>query len=98
MPHEDPLVVTLKVANCIVKRVLIDGGSTMKVMLYSKFQQIDLLDKEIIPITTPLVGSDGASMVPMGIKLEVTAGYRLLRVEFVIVNAISLYNIIMRRG
>lgn len=35
-------------------------------------------------------------MVPMGtIKLEVATGERLLIVEFVVVNAISPYNIIM---
>lgn len=50
-------------------------------------------------MTTSLVEFDGASMVSMWtIKLEITVGDRLLTVEFVIINATSLYNIIKGRG
>lgn len=77
MPHEDPLVITLKVANCIIKRVLMDGGSVVNVMFYSTFQQIGLPDEEIVPVTTPSVGFHKTSMVPMGtIELEVTVGHK----------------------
>lgn len=99
IPHEDPLVVTIKISNCLVKRILVDKGSAVKVMFYSTFIQIGLPNKEIVPALTPLIGFDGVSMIPMGtVRLEVTVGERLLMVEFFIVNVVSLYNAIMGRG
>lgn len=55
-----------KIANCIVKRVLTDRESTVKVMFYSTFQQIGLPDEKIVQVTTPLAGFDRASMALMG--------------------------------
>lgn len=99
MPHKDPLVITLKIANCLVERILVDRCSTVEIMSYSAFRQIELLDEEILPMATPLVGFDRTSMVPMGtVRPEVAAGKRLLMVEFVAVNAVSPYNVIMGRG
>lgn len=99
MPHEEPLVITLKVGNCIVKRVLVDKGSAMKVMFYITFQQIGFPYEEIVSITTPLVGFDEASMVLIGyMKLEVITGDKLLMIEFAAVNATFPYNIIMARS
>ena len=36
-PHDDPLVVTLTIANFTVKRVLIDTGSSSDIMFASAF-------------------------------------------------------------
>lgn len=47
MPHKNPLVVTLKIENCLVKRVLVDGGSVVEVMFYGTFKQVWLPNKEI---------------------------------------------------
>lgn len=38
MPHKDPLVVTLKISNCLVKKVLVDGGNAVEITLYSTFK------------------------------------------------------------
>lgn len=63
------------------------------------FHQMGLPDKEIVPITTTLVRFDEASIVLMvTIKLEITVRDKLLMIDFAVVNATSLYNIIMGRG
>lgn len=54
MPHEDPFVITLKIADCLAKMVLVDEGSTVEIMLYSTFA-----DEEIIPVMTALVKFEG---------------------------------------
>lgn len=99
MPDDDPLVFALEISNCLVKRILVDGGNAVKVMFYSTFKYIRLPDEEIVQALTPLVGFHRASMISMGtIWLEVTARKKLLMVEFVIINALSPHNAIMGRG
>lgn len=66
MPHEDPLVVTLKISNYLVKMVLMDGGSMVEIMFYNTFKQIGLLDEEIIPVSTPFTRFDGGVDGPNG--------------------------------
>ena len=41
-PHDDPLVVTLTIANFAVKRVLIDTGSSSDIMFASTFDQLEI--------------------------------------------------------
>lgn len=73
-PHDDPLVISSKVANCIVKSVLADTGSSVKVLFTHAFDQMGLSREDINPMSTSLVGFDGTSMVPVGtIGLNVTA-------------------------
>ena len=38
LPHQDVLVVTLPVANCLVKRILVDSGSSSNII----FQAADI--------------------------------------------------------
>ena len=32
-PHDDPLVVTLNVSHCLIHKILVDGGSSAKILL-----------------------------------------------------------------
>lgn len=98
MPHEDPLVITLKITNYLVRKALMDGGSVVEIMFKGIFQKIGLLDEEIISITTPLLGFNGASMVPIGtIRLDMIVGEKVLIVKFVVINTITPCNVIMER-
>lgn len=97
--HDDPLLILLNIANCLVKRVLVDNESSVEVMFLSAFVGVGLAKEDIVPIDTPLVGFDGSSMVPLGtIKADVIARERLLAVEFVVVDAMSPYNVIIGRS
>lgn len=88
-------MITLKASNCIVKRVLVDRKTVVEIMFYSTFQKIGLPNDEIVLVTTPLVGFDGALMIPTKtIRLEVITGNKFLMVKFIIVNATSSYNVI----
>ncbi|XP_028106486.1 uncharacterized protein LOC114305577 [Camellia sinensis] len=56
MPHNDALVVTLRVKDFDIKRILIDQGSLVEIMYYEAFKQMKLEDKDLALTTSPLVG------------------------------------------
>ncbi|CAA0830866.1 Uncharacterized mitochondrial protein AtMg00860, partial [Striga hermonthica] len=103
LPHNDALVITAEVAGFDVKRVFIDTGSSVDVMFYDCFVQINKeLNMELKPVTTVLYGFNGGEVMPMGeISLPVALGSGELRkvrmVRFVVVGVESSYNIIMGR-
>lgn len=94
MPHEDSVVITLKIMNCLVNGVLIDRGSVVEIIFYNTLGKLDYL-MSFNTLNRILWGIYD----PMGtIGLEIIAREKLLMVEFVIVNAASPYNVIIGRG
>ncbi|XP_059627729.1 uncharacterized protein LOC132270566 [Cornus florida] len=49
LPHEDPLVISLLVANCMIKRVLIDLGSSANIITKMVFEQLEIPSSSIRP-------------------------------------------------
>ncbi|XP_059623193.1 uncharacterized protein LOC132266355 [Cornus florida] len=47
IPHEDPLVVSLTVAECLVRRVLIDPGSSANIMPRITFDRMEISPEEL---------------------------------------------------
>ncbi|CAA0834111.1 Unknown protein, partial [Striga hermonthica] len=103
LPHNDAFVITAEVAGFDVKRVFIDTGSSVDMMFYDCFVQINKeLNMELKPVTTALYGFNGGEVVLMGeVSLPVALGAEELRkvrmVRFVVVGAQSSYNIITWR-
>lgn len=96
--HDNPLAIFLQVANFINKHVLVAAGSSVEVLFVHAFDQMGLSREDIVPMAIPLIGFDGAPMVPMGtIRLKVTTTGRILLIEFVVVDASSPYNMIAGR-
>ena len=100
--HNDPLVVTLTIADFTVKRVLIDTGSSSDIMFASAFDQLGISRDRLRPVTTPLVGFNGSSTQPLGmIELPVLMGTHPQQASvitrFVVVEAPSAYNVILGR-
>ncbi|KAK3025927.1 hypothetical protein RJ639_041317 [Escallonia herrerae] len=73
-PHDDPLVITIKVANFNVKCVLVDNGSSAEVLFYDAFQKMNILTDYLRKMDTPLYGFsnlpvtvEGVIALPVGI-------------------------------
>ncbi|CAL2271067.1 unnamed protein product [Prunus armeniaca] len=64
-PHNDALVVTLRVANSMVKRVMIDRGSSADVLFWSTFKIMKLDENEIQPNPTPIYAFEGTKAQPI---------------------------------
>ncbi|XP_059670857.1 uncharacterized protein LOC132316394 [Cornus florida] len=98
LPHEDPLVISLLVANCIIKRVLIDSGSNANIITKIVFEQLEIPTSSIRPTSSPLMGFDGTRVDPLGvIDLSVIAAKRTLKENFVLTEIHPSYNLIMGR-
>ena len=65
-PHDDALVVTARINDFIVKRVLVDQGSGADVIYPDLFKGLGLKNKDLLKYDTPLVGFDGQMVILEG--------------------------------
>ncbi|KAK3025437.1 hypothetical protein RJ639_042163 [Escallonia herrerae] len=101
-PHDDPLVVTLRVGNFDVKRILVDNRSSAEVLFYEAFQRMNITFDRLRKIDMPLYGFSNHPVVCEGIiALPVTVGappnQAKLMLDFVVVRVPSAYNAILGR-
>ncbi|XP_012852376.1 PREDICTED: uncharacterized protein LOC105971987 [Erythranthe guttata] len=100
--HVDALVVTTTVANFLVKKILVDGGSSADIMYLHAFKQLGIDNARFSPISTPLKGFTGEGILSMGeVELPVSLGEDPCRItkiiKFLVVDRPSPYNIILGR-
>ena len=55
-PHTDALVVSLRVGDFVVRRILIDPGSSADMMYYPLFKRLGLSPEQLTGAEVPLVG------------------------------------------
>ena len=58
-PHNDALVVTLRIGGYDVKRVLVDQGSGAEIMYPDLYKGLNLKPKDLTGYDSPLLGFDG---------------------------------------
>uniref|UniRef100_A0A2N9GEY5 RNase H type-1 domain-containing protein n=1 Tax=Fagus sylvatica TaxID=28930 RepID=A0A2N9GEY5_FAGSY len=98
MPHNDPLVITLRFGDYDVQRVLVDQGSFAEIMYKGLYEKLGLKEADLANFTTPVFGFTGESTVPMGkTTLPVLAGPISLQTEFIVIRGSSPYNAIVGR-
>ncbi|XP_059664112.1 uncharacterized protein LOC132309868 [Cornus florida] len=99
IPHENPLVVSLTVAEYLVCRVLIDPGSSANVMPRDTFDRLEIKPDHLKATGNPLLGFDGERLEPIGtMEVAVHAAERVLIESFVVVEIHPSYNLLMGRG
>ncbi|KAJ4713136.1 Retrovirus-related Pol polyprotein from transposon 17.6 [Melia azedarach] len=101
-PHDDTMVVTMKIASKDVARILIDTGSSVDILFKEAFNKLGLNSARMQQVTTPLSGFMGDQLMPSGsITLPVTLGedpsQLITMVDFVVVDHPSSYNVILGR-
>lgn len=65
-PHNDPLVVTIDIANRAIHRVLIDSGSSVNVLFKSTFDQLSIGDEYLTSCPSSVTGFTGQVVIPAG--------------------------------
>ncbi|KAL8109295.1 hypothetical protein AgCh_025408 [Apium graveolens] len=101
-PHDDPLVMTPVIGNNPVKRVLVDNGASVDVLLHDTFLRMGYNDSQLTPTDMPIYGFTGVEYPVEGIiKLPTTIGQEPRQatqmLDFVVVKASLTYNAIMGR-
>ncbi|XP_050280536.1 uncharacterized protein LOC126721528 [Quercus robur] len=97
-PHDDALVVTLRIGGYDVKRVLVDQGSGAEIMYPDLYKGFNLRLEDLEKYDLPLVGFDGRTVIPRGmIRLLVQVGDEEVQVNFIVVESYSPYTAILAR-
>ena len=97
-PHDDALVVTLRIGGYDVKRVMIDQGSAAEIMYPDLYKGLGLKPENLTTYSSPLVSFKGKMDVPKGqIRLHVQVGTDVVEVDFIVVDVFSPYTAIMGR-
>ena len=91
LPHSDALVVTLRIGEFDVKRILIDPGSSVEIMYESLFKGLCLEKKDLNLVEGPLSVRTGK------VTINVRIGIVSSSTEFFVLNAFSPYNAILGR-
>ena len=71
-PHDDGLVIMLRIRGYDVKRVMVDQGNGAKIMYPDLYKGLNLRSKDLTAYDSPLVSFDGKVVIPRGqIRLPV---------------------------
>ena len=97
-PHDDALVITLRIGGYDVKRVMMDQGSAAEIMYPNLYKGLGLRAEDLTPYSSPLVSFEGNVIIPKGqIRLPVRTGSKMVEVDFIMVDAYSPYTAIVAR-
>ena len=101
-PYDDALVVSVRVGDYNMHRILVDNGSSADILYYPAFQQMRIDKEQLIPTIAPLIGFGGTRVFPFGaVTLFVMVGnypQQITKdVTFLMVDCSSAYNTIIGR-
>ena len=97
-PHDDALLITLKIGDYDVKRVMVDGGSAVEVMYLDLYKGLNLKPEDLMPYSSPLMSFDGKLVIPKGmIRLPIQTDPEIMEVNFIVVDTYSSYTTIVGR-
>ena len=66
-PHNDPLVVEMKIAGTIVRRILIGMGSSVGKITWDCLKKLTHPGGDIVPLVHPILGFGGQEVNPTGL-------------------------------
>jgi len=102
--HDDPMVVTIEVANFVIMKTLIDQGSLVDILYWKTLRKMGISDDDIVRYDEEIIGFAGQRVNTRGyIDLETKFGEgnrdcRIIKIWYLLVNAESSYNILIGRS
>ncbi|KAK0570879.1 hypothetical protein LWI29_007901 [Acer saccharum] len=97
-PHHDALVISLHIANCLTKCILIDTGSSCNILFNSALREMQVDESKLSRRTTMLTEFSGEQKSTLGeIVLPVYVKVVNLYINFLVLYCQSPYNAIIGR-
>ena len=96
-PHDDALLITLRIGGYNVKRVMVDGGSAAEIRYPDLYKGLKLKSEDLMPYRSPLISYNGKLVIPKGIRLPIQTGPKIVEVNFIVVDTYSPYTAIVGR-
>ena len=88
----------LRIGGHNVKRVMVDQGSGVEIMYPDLYKGLNLRPENLTAYNFPLVSFDGKVVILKGqIRLPVQAGFEVVEVDFIVVDAYFPYTTIVAR-
>ena len=77
---------------------MVDQGSAAEIMYPDLFKGLNLKTEDLTPYNSPLVSFEGKIIIPKRqVRLLVQTGSEIVKVDFIVVDAYSLYTAIVAR-
>ncbi|XP_072088348.1 uncharacterized protein [Arachis hypogaea] len=100
--HDDPVVITMILANENLHRTLVDQGSSFDILFKPALDKLGLEEKELKSYSDTLFGLRDTPIRPLGfIFLYTTFGKGLksktLNIDYIVVDVVSAYNALIGR-
>ena len=97
-PHDDALLITLRIRDYDVKRVMVDNGSVAEIMYPNLYKGLNLKSKDLMPYSSPLMSFNRKLIIPKGmIRLPIQTGPEIVKVNFIVVDTYFPYTAIVNR-
>ena len=97
-PHDDALVVALRIGGYDVKRVMVDQGSGVEIMYPDLYKGLNLRLENLTVYNSPLVSFDRKVVILRGqIRLPMQASLEVVEVNFIVVDDYSPYTAMVAR-
>ena len=97
-PHDDALVVTLRIGEFDVKRVLVDQGIAVEIMYPDLYKGLNLKSEDLTAYASPLISFEGKTIISKGqIRLPIQTDSEVVKVDFIVVDSYSTYTAIVAR-
>ncbi|XP_057739852.1 uncharacterized protein LOC130956943 [Arachis stenosperma] len=102
MNYDDPVVISIQLGDLIVRKVLLDPGSSADVLFFTTFQKMKLSTYIMQTYSGDLVGFSGERVPVLGsVWLQTTLGEQPLTktqdIQYLVVDCFSPYNLILGR-
>ncbi|KOM37625.1 hypothetical protein LR48_Vigan03g100700 [Vigna angularis] len=100
--QDDPMVITAEIARYGVSKVLVDQGSSVNILYWKTFQQMDISEDLIVPYNGQIVGFAGERVdtrgyVELRTRLGTGRSSEEKRVRYLLVEANTSYNVLLGR-
>ncbi|XP_074298262.1 uncharacterized protein LOC141629101 [Silene latifolia] len=96
--HHDALIITMSMANCTVRKVLVDTGSSVNLIMLKTIENMGFSEKNLQKKIIPLVGFSGETASSLGETVIPTyVGGVNKQVRYLVIDGPSTYNVILGR-